>query len=79
MSGVRDRKRSMVDGLIQLHLDNYKRSRTEIDRNDPLAHREDKDVPEALADLSQGEGLNLCWAHRSPASRVNPGSRSGFD
>jgi pyruvate/2-oxoglutarate dehydrogenase complex dihydrolipoamide dehydrogenase (E3) component len=30
MSAVRDRKRRMVDGLIQLHLDNYKRSGAEL-------------------------------------------------
>ena len=30
MSAVRDRKRRMVDGLIQLHLDNYRRSGAEL-------------------------------------------------
>ena len=30
MSTVRDRKRRMIDGLIQLHLDNYKRSGVEL-------------------------------------------------
>ena len=30
MSGVRDRKRKMVHGLIQMHLDNYKASGTEL-------------------------------------------------
>ena len=30
MSGVRERKRKMVDGLIQMHLDNYKASGTEL-------------------------------------------------
>jgi YHS domain-containing protein len=30
MSTVRDRKRRMIDGLIQLHLDNYKRSGAEL-------------------------------------------------
>jgi pyruvate/2-oxoglutarate dehydrogenase complex dihydrolipoamide dehydrogenase (E3) component len=30
MSGVRDRKRKMVDGLIQMHLDNYKASGAEL-------------------------------------------------
>jgi pyruvate/2-oxoglutarate dehydrogenase complex dihydrolipoamide dehydrogenase (E3) component len=152
MSAVRDRKRRMIDGLIQLHLDNYKRSGAElimgsgrfvapktlevafldggtrllrgekviigtgtrakieqipglsessplthiealeldhvpehllilgggyvglelaqamrrfgsrvttIDRNERLAHREDKDVSEALADLCEGEGIEL--------------------
>jgi pyruvate/2-oxoglutarate dehydrogenase complex dihydrolipoamide dehydrogenase (E3) component len=152
MSKVRDRKRRMIDGLIQLHLDNYKRSGAEliigsgrfiapktlevalldegtrllrgekviigtgtrakieqipglsessplthiealeldhvpehllimgggyvglelaqamrrfgsrvtiIDRNERLAHREDKDVSEALADLCEGEGIEL--------------------
>jgi pyruvate/2-oxoglutarate dehydrogenase complex dihydrolipoamide dehydrogenase (E3) component len=152
MATVRDRKRRMIDGLIQLHLDNYKRSGAEliigsgrfiapktlevalldegtrllrgekviigtgtrakieqipglsessplthiealeldhvpkhllimgggyvglelaqamrrfgsrvtiIDRNERLAHREDKDVSEALADLCEGEGIEL--------------------
>src|ERR1700739_2948552 len=152
MSTVRDRKRRMIDGLIQLHLDNYKRSGAEliigsgrfiapktlevalldegtrllrgekviigtgtrakieqipglsessplthiealeldhvpehllimgggyvglelaqamrrfgsrvtiIDRNERLAHREDKDVSEALSDLCEGEGIEL--------------------
>jgi pyruvate/2-oxoglutarate dehydrogenase complex dihydrolipoamide dehydrogenase (E3) component len=30
MSAVRDRKRRMVDGLIQLHLDNYKQTGAEL-------------------------------------------------
>jgi pyruvate/2-oxoglutarate dehydrogenase complex dihydrolipoamide dehydrogenase (E3) component len=30
MSGVRDRKRKMVDGLIQMHFDNYKASGAEL-------------------------------------------------
>src|SRR6201996_4453558 len=30
MSAVRDRKRKMVDGLIQIHLDNYKASGAEL-------------------------------------------------
>jgi pyruvate/2-oxoglutarate dehydrogenase complex dihydrolipoamide dehydrogenase (E3) component len=157
MSAVRDRKRRMVDGLIQLHLDNYKRSGAELiigsgrfvapktievaladggsrvlrgdkviigtgtsakieqipglseasplthiealeldhvpehllvigagyvglelaqairrfgsrvsitDRNECLAHREDKDVSEALADLCQDEGIELVLGPR---------------
>ena len=157
MSAVRDRKRRMVDGLIQLHLDNYKRSGAELimgsgrfvapktveialpdggtrllrgykviigtgtrakieqipglfesrplthiealeldhvpehllvigggyvglelseamrrfgsrvtitDRNERLAHREDKDVSEALADLCQDEGIEFVLGAR---------------
>src|SRR5271155_3093856 len=30
MSAVRDRKRKMVDGLVQIHLDNYKASGAEL-------------------------------------------------
>ena len=32
---------------------------TIIDRNERLAHREDKDVSEALSDLCEGEGIEL--------------------
>src|ERR1700677_3010951 len=62
MSAVRERKRKMVQRLLDIHLDNYRKSGTEvtvIDRNSRLTHLEDEDISQALGELCRDEGINV--------------------